>query len=293
MIVEPRALLKIQRVAIFGAGLMGHGIAQVAAQVAGYDVVLCDINEQLLDHGVKLIKANLLRSVEGNVIGRAELQKVLDRIHVTTDASVAVKDADLIIEAIPERVELKEDLFRRISEISKTDAIIVSNTSSFGISGLACFVSRPERFAGFHFFNPPQRMRLIEIIKGERTSDSTLRVLFDVAKRMGKESVVVKKDSAGFVVNRLLIPTLNEAVSLVRAGIASKEDVDRAVELGLNWSMGPLRLLDYIGLDTVLFICKNLEAELGPKYAPDPLLKEMVDNNQLGKKSGQGFYSWK
>lgn len=280
--------VKIQKVAIFGAGLMGHGIAQIAAQVAGYDVVLCDVNEQLLDSGVKFIKANLERSVE-----EVELQKVLGKIRVTTNAVAAVEEADLIIEAIPERIDLKENLFRMISKSSRCEAIIVSNTSSLGISCLASYVSHPERFAGFHFFNPPQKIRLVEIITGERTSDNTLTVLFDVAKRMGKEPVLVKKDTAGFIINRLLIPTLNEAVSLVRSGIASREDIDKAVELALNWPMGPLRLLDYIGIDTVLFICKNLEAELGPMYAPDPLLKEMVDSGKLGKKSGQGFYCWK
>jgi len=204
----------------------------------------------------------------------------------------AVADADIIIEAVPENVEIKKTTLAEVDKLAKKDAIIASNTSSISITELASATKRPEKFCGMHFFNPPQLMQLIEIIRGAKTSDETINTIVEVTKKMGKEPVVVKKDVAGFVVNRILIPAMNEAISLVDEGVASPEDIDKAIKLGLNWPMGPLTLLDYLGLDTTLAISEVLQKDLDPKYQPSPLLRQMVRAGLLGRKSGKGFYNW-
>jgi len=273
--------------------LMGHGITQVVAQTAKYEVCMRDIKQEFLDNGMKMINDSLQRFLKKGEITEAEVREVLSRIHSTLDMKEAVADADLIIEAVPENADLKKKALAEVDKQAKPEAIIVSNTSSISITELASATHRPEKFAGMHFFNPPQLMKLIEIIRGAKTSDETVNTIIEVTKRMGKEPVVVKKDVAGFVVNRILVPALNEAVALVNEGVAEPEDIDKAVKLGLNWPMGPLTLLDYIGLDTILAIAEVMQKELGPKYAPSPLLKEMVKEGLLGRKSGKGFYDWK
>jgi len=285
--------MEIKTIAVLGAGLMGHGITQVAAQVAQYEVYMRDIKQEFLDNGMKMINDSLQRFVKKGEMTEAQVNEVLSRIHPTLDLKEAVSNADLIIEAVTENPELKKKVLAEADSLAKPDAIIASNTSSISISEIASATKRPEKFAGMHFFNPPQLMKLIEIIRGAKTSDETLNTIVDVTKKMGKEPVVVKKDVAGFVVNRILIPALNEAINLVNEDVATPEDIDKAIKLGLNWPMGPLTLLDYVGLDTTLAITEVMVKEIDPKYQASPLLRQMVRAGLLGRKTGKGFYDWK
>jgi len=285
--------MKIRKVAVLGAGLMGHGIAQVAAQVAKYEVCLRDVKQEFLDKGMKMIRGSLQKFLDKGKISEEEMDKILGRIHPTVDLREAVADADLIIEAVPESVDIKKTVLMEVDKIAKKEAVITSNTSSISITSLASFTRKPERFCGMHFFNPPQLMSLVEVVRGAKTSDETVNLVIEAAKKMGKEPIVTKKDSPGFIVNRVLVPVLNEAVYLVWEEVAGRDEVDKAVRLGLNWSMGPLRLLDYVGLDTALAMMKVFQKELGDvKFQPCPLLEQMVKAGLLGRKSGKGFYDW-
>ena len=285
--------MEVKKVAVLGAGLMGHGIAQVAAQAAKYEVTLRDVKQEFLDNGMNMIKKSLQSFLKKEKISEKEVEETLKRIRLTLDLKEAVTGADLVIEAVPENVELKKNMYREVEKFAPEDALIGSNTSSISITELASATRRPERFCGMHFFNPPQLMRLIEIIRGVKTSDETINTVVEVTKRMGKEPVVVNKDCPGFVVTRVLIPALNEAMYLVWEGIAEPEDIDKAIKLGLNWPMGPFTLLDYLGLDTVLSITGVFQNEIGdPKYRPCPLLRQMVKAGLLGRKTGKGFYDW-
>jgi 3-hydroxybutyryl-CoA dehydrogenase len=290
---EKATIMIIRKIAVIGAGLMGHGITQAVAQTIKCDVYMCDVAPELLDKGLKQIKNNLDRLLKKKEISPAEIKQVLKRIHPVTDLREAIADADLIIEAVTENKEVKAALITKVDKIAKPTAFIVSNTSSVRISELALATRRPERFAGMHFFNPPQSMNLVEVIRGSKTSDDTIDIIVEVAKMMGKEPIIVNKDTAGFIVNRILILALNEAAFLVEEGIASPEDIDKAIKLGLNWPMGPLALLDYIGEDTALAISEVLKQELGAKYSPSPILEKMVKKGHLGRKTGKGFYDWK
>jgi 3-hydroxybutyryl-CoA dehydrogenase len=285
-------LVEVKTVTVLGAGLMGHGIAQVAAQVGKYEVYMRDIEQRFVENGINMIRSSLQKFLSKGQITEAELNETLARIHPTTDLKDAVAKADLVIEAIPENVELKKATFREADELAPPHAIIASNTSSISITELGSATKRPEKVCGMHFFNPPQLMKLVEVIKGAKTSDETVQTVLDVAHKMQKETVLVKKDCPGFIVNRILIPALNEAVALYWEGVADRDDIDKAIKLGLNWPMGPLMLLDYIGADTTLAIAEVLRKELDPKFHPHPGLKQMVKANLLGRKTGKGFYDW-
>ncbi len=285
-------LKEIRKIAVLGAGLMGHGIAQVAAQVAKCEVNLRDIKQEFLDNGMQMIKGSLQRFAKKGTISEAEMSQTLDRIHPTLDMKEAVADADLVIEAVPEIVQIKKSVLQEADKLVRKDALIASNTSSISITDLASAIQRPERFCGMHFFNPPQLMRLVEIIRGAQTSDETVADIAAFSKKMGKETVIVKKDSAGFIVNRILVPALNEALYLLWEGIADRDDIDKAITLGLNWPMGPLKLMDYLGLDTTLSITEVLEREIASKYKSCPLLRQMTRAGLLGRKTGKGFYDW-
>jgi 3-hydroxybutyryl-CoA dehydrogenase len=285
-------LTDIKRVTVLGAGLMGHGIAQVAAQIGKYEVNLRDVEQRFVDSGMNMIKDSLQRFAKKGQLSEAETKAILARIHPTLELKEAVSNSDLIIEAVPENLELKKSTFREIDTHAPAHAIIASNTSSVSITEMASATKRPEKVCGMHFFNPPQLMKLVEVIKGARTSDETVHTILEVAQKMEKETVLVKKDSPGFIVNRILIPALNEAVALYWEGVAERDDIDKAIKLGLNWPMGPMMLLDYIGLDTTLAISDVLTKELDPKFHATTGLKQMVRAQLLGKKTGKGFYDW-
>ncbi len=284
--------MEIKRITVLGAGLMGHGITQVAAQIGKYEVTMRDIEQRFVDNGMNMIRESLQRFVKKAQITEAQMNEVLSRIHPSLDLKEAVSNADLIIEAAPENIDLKKALFREVDAFAPPYAIIASNTSSVSITELASATKRPDKVCGMHFFNPPQLMKLIEVIKGAKTSDETLQTVLDTAHRMEKETVLVKKDCPGFIVNRILIPALNEAVALYWEGVADRDDIDKAIKLGLNWPMGPLMLLDYIGSDTTLAIADVLTKELDPKFHPTTGLKQMAKANLLGRKTGKGFYDW-
>ena len=282
--------MMIERMAVVGAGQMGSGIAQVAAQ-AGIEVLLADAAPELAKKGAERIGASLAKLVEKGKMSAGDRTALLARIRPVESLEECAR-AQLLVEAILEDEEVKKGLFRKADALLAPEAILASNTSSISITKLAAATRRPERFIGMHFMNPPPVMQLIEIIRGLQTSDATYQTVMELARRFGK-TTVTSKDRPGFVVNRILIPLLNEACFALDEGLASAEDIDTGVKLGLNHPMGPLTLADFVGLDTCLFIAEVLHRELGDdKYRPAPILRQYVAAGWLGRKTGRGFYSY-
>lgn len=281
---------RIGNIAVLGTGTMGRGIAYLAS-VAGYDTTIFDVDASALDAAKASIESTLRKGLEKGKVSSDAAALAARRLHLATELEPAVHTADLIIEAVPEDFDLKADLFAQADLFCSEETILASNTSSISISKLAGSVERRDRFVGLHFFNPPHVMKLIEIVRGERTSDDTIEEVLAVVRRMGKEPIIVR-DSPGFASSRLGVAIGLEAMRMLEEGVATAADIDRAMELGYNHPMGPLRLTDLVGLDVRLGIAESLASTLGPRFQPPKLLRDMVRDGKLGKKTGQGFYKW-
>jgi 3-hydroxybutyryl-CoA dehydrogenase len=283
-------MAEIKRVGVCGCGLMGSGIAQVAA-AAGYDVVILEADKAALERGMGGIRKSLDKFVEKGVQSAADRDATLGRLETTTNLE-DLKGSDLVIEAIVENMPAKKELFKKLDALLATNAIICSNTSSLCIIEMAAATKRPKQIAGLHFFNPVPLMKLVEIVKTIVTSQETIDALFAFAAKLGKKAVLAQ-DTPGFIVNRLLVPYLLYAIRMYEAGLASKEDIDEGMKLGCGHPMGPLTLLDFVGLDTTYYIAEIMFDEFkDPLMAPPPLLKRMVLAGQYGRKSGKGFYDY-
>ncbi|GAU76130.1 3-hydroxybutyryl-CoA dehydrogenase [Fusibacter sp. 3D3] len=278
------------KIGILGAGTMGAGIVQIFAQ-NGFDVVMRDLNEEALDKGLKGIEKAYGKLVTKGKLSEADKIASLSRIQTTSDVQ-ALKDCDFIIEAATENMNVKKKIFEELDQVVKAEAILATNTSSLSITEIAAVTKRPDKIIGMHFFNPVPVMKLVEIIKGISTSDATYDIVYDLSTKVGKDPVKVE-EAPGFVVNRILIPMINEAVGILAEGVATAEDIDKAMMLGANHPIGPLALADLIGNDVNLAIMEVLFDEFkDPKYRPHPLLRKMVRAGHLGRKSGAGFYQY-
>ena len=282
--------MAIQRIAVLGAGQMGNGITQVAA-AAGYDVIMIDIQQEYVDKGLATIQRSLGKLVSKERMRQEDADATLARISLATDRNVCA-DCDLVVEAVPEILDLKTSIFAELDGICKPETILASNTSSISISTIADATNRPDRVIGMHFMNPVPIMKLVEVINGDKTSSETNAAVIEASAKMGKTALSCN-DSPGFVSNRILCPMLNEAILTLQEGVGEPEAIDGIMKLGMNHPIGPLALSDLIGLDTVLHIMNVLYDGLKQeKYAPAPLLIQMVEEGKLGRKSGQGFYTY-
>ncbi|KHO61065.1 3-hydroxyacyl-CoA dehydrogenase [Thermoanaerobacter sp. YS13] len=281
----------MQKIFVVGAGTMGSGIAQVFAE-SGFDVIIRDVDIKFVERGLGIIENNLKRSVEKGKITEEEKNKILERIKGTVDINEA-KDADFVIEAAIENMEIKKQIFKELDNVCKEGTVLATNTSSLSITEIASSTKRPEKVIGMHFFNPVPVMKLVEVIKGMKTSEETFNIVRELAQRLGKTPVEVN-EAPGFVVNRILIPMINEAIGVLADGVASASDIDEAMKLGANHPIGPLALSDLIGNDVVLAIMDTLYSEFNDsKYRPHPLLRKMVRAGLLGRKTGKGFFEYK
>jgi 3-hydroxybutyryl-CoA dehydrogenase len=282
----------MNKIVVIGGGTMGNGIAHTAA-AAGLDVSLVDVTDEILRRAVSTITSNLQRGVDKGKMTAEERDAVVGRIRPTIDMNGAVANADIVIEAIIEKLEAKTQLFEKLDGVARPECILASNTSSISITKIAAATKRPDKVIGMHFMNPVPVMTLVEVIRGIATSDDTWLKVEDLAKRMGKTPIEVN-DYPGFISNRVLMPMINEAIFTLYEGVATREAIDGVMKLGMNHPMGPLTLADFIGLDVCLAILRVLEEGFGdPKYRPCPLLVKMVDAGWLGKKSGRGFYDYR
>ena len=279
------------RLAIIGAGLMGSGIAQVAAQ-AGWSVVLRDLDQQSVDRGIRSVRASLDKFVRKEKLTERDAAAAIDRISGTTDLDAAA-DADIVVEAVFERLDVKQDVFRALDGICKADAVLATNTSAIPITQIAAVTDRPENVVGTHFFSPVPMMALCELVRGFKTSDRTLATARAFAEEIGKTVIVVNRDIAGFVTTRLIAALVIEAVKLVESGVVSPEDLDTACKLGFGHAMGPLATTDLTGVDVLLHAAENIYTDTADtKFFPPELLQRMVTAGDLGRKSGKGFYSY-
>ncbi|OPX98702.1 MAG: putative 3-hydroxybutyryl-CoA dehydrogenase [Syntrophorhabdus sp. PtaB.Bin006] len=284
--------MEIKTIGVLGAGTMGNGIAQTAA-AAGYNVIMRDIEEKFVANGLKNIDKFLAKSVEKGKMAQEAKDAIMGRIKGTTKME-DLKDCDYVIEAVFEDMDLKKAVFKELDGLLRKDVIIGTNTSSMSITEIAAVTGRGDKIVGLHFFNPVPLMRLVEIIRGYYTSDETVAVSFDLAKKFGKEPIEVKTDIPGFVVNRLMIPHLMEAIWLLQEGIASKEDIDKAAKLGLNYPMGPFQLMDLTGVDIAYHVNEYFHKELNKelKWVSPRMLKDMVKAGRTGIKAGAGWYDY-
>jgi len=285
--------MEVKTIGVLGAGTMGNGIAQVAAQ-AGFNVVMRDIEDRFVQGGLKNIDKFLAKSVEKGKMTADQKSAVMGRIKGTTKLE-DMKGCDFIVEAVLEVMDLKKEVFKALDEMCGPEVILSTNTSSMSITEIATATKRPDKVAGMHFFNPVPLMRLVEVVRGHFTSDATVATCMDVTKKLGKEAVEVRKDVPAFIVNRLMIPHFIEAMTLLEEGVASKEDIDKAAKLGLNYPMGPFELMDLTGLDINLnvneYLRKELKAET--KWQSSHTLKNLVKAGRLGRKTGAGWYEYK
>ena len=281
--------MEIKKICVMGAGLMGSGIAQISAE-AGYDVSMRDIEDCFVQGGLNIIRKNYERAISKGKMRKEEADAFLSKVKGTVNLEEAVKRADVVIEAVIENMDLKKQVYGELDQFCSKEAIFASNTSGLSITEIASITKRPEKVIGMHFFNPVPVMKLVEIIKGQSTSEETFEIIKALAEKLGKTSITVN-EAPGFAVNRILVPMINEAIFVLQEGIASAEDIDKGMVLGANHPIGPLALADLIGLDTLLMVQENLYRELGEsKYRPCPLLRKMVRAGHLGRKTGRGFY---
>ena len=280
----------IRRIAVLGAGTMGHGIAHAAA-AAGYDTMLFDVSAEAVERGRRAVEEIVRGGVERGKVTAADADAILGRLGTASDLTPVLAEADFIVEAAPERIDTKLDLFADIERLAPAHAIVTSNTSALSLTEMAATLANPSRVAGMHFFNPVHKMKLIEVVQALETTPATLEAVHEVAARMGKETVLVR-ESPGFITTRVNASIGNEAFYMLMEGVASPRDIDKALKLGLNHPMGPFELVDLVGLDTRLSILEYLHRSMGEKYRPCPLLVQYVKAGRLGRKVGRGVYDY-